>query len=155
VRIGVLVQRIAEEGDVASWTDRGSPGECLGRAKAQLIDVADTIKSMRDCSRVSIELIEATRAIHTALIALGALEESLDDAPSGPYRARTTSRNGEVSQRTVTRLLTASPGPAAATSLLDDDLLEPIETCPMVDRGDRRPFPDRMLREKEGSNPCE
>jgi hypothetical protein len=109
---------------VAGSTDLGKPGELLGKANAELTDVAATIDWLCDCSNPSIELIEATRAIHGALIALAALGASLNDAA---HRAQVMiPRKADASQRFVARPPATCLG-SVPISILYDDLLVPMK----------------------------
>jgi histidinol phosphatase-like enzyme len=89
---------------VADSMDLVRRTELLGRATAELSDVAATIDWLCDCSNPSIELIEATRAVHGALNAVGALGDSLSDVQSAFPRGRAfSSGNGDVGRRSEPR----------------------------------------------------
>lgn len=109
---------------MAGSMDLKNRAERLGKAAAELTDIAATIDWLYDCSDPSMELIEATRAVHGALSVLGTLSASLSDALTAqpPGRAM-SSGNGDVSRRTETR---SSASASVPISILYDDLLEPI-----------------------------
>ena len=118
---------ITTEGTVAGSIGRGSRAELLGRATGELADIAMTIDRLYDCSSHSIELIEATRAIHVALNAVGALSASLGNPHPASARVEEVTPVGEdVSPRTGPTS-SAAPAPCSTPiSILYDDLLEPI-----------------------------
>jgi len=58
--------------------DPGFPGDLLCEATAELISVAATIECLSDSFHPSVELLEAQRAIHNALVALSAWNRPLD-----------------------------------------------------------------------------
>lgn len=113
---------------MAGSIDLESRTELLGKATAELTDVAATIDWLYDCSNPSVELIEATRAIHGALNAVGALGASLSDARSAPLRDRVMS-SGKASLRSEPRSWAPAPG-SALMSILYDDLVEPMKVRP-------------------------
>ena len=115
---------------MAGSMDLESRTECLGKATAELTEVAAIIDWLSDCSSPSIELIEATRAIHGALNAVGALDASLSDAQSARRPGRAiSSGNGDASLRSEAGTWAPAPG-SAPISILYDDLLEPIRARP-------------------------
>ena len=116
---------------MAGSIDLGSRAELLGRATVELVDVSTTIDRLYDCSNHSMELIEATRAIHVALNAVGALSASLSDAQSARPRGQAVSSgNGDVSLRSEARSWAAPTPGSTPTSYLYADLLEPIRVTP-------------------------
>jgi len=57
---------------MAESTDWGYPGGLLDKATTDLISVAAIIDCIYDPSHPSMELLEAKRAVHNALVVLGA-----------------------------------------------------------------------------------
>ena len=129
------------EDTVAGSIDLGSHAELLRRATVELVDVAATIDRLYDCSNHSMELIEATRAIHGALNAVGALSASLSDAQSAQPRGQAVfSGNGDVSLPSEARSWAAPAPGSTPISILYDDLLEPI---PVRSDGEKTPRTSR------------
>ena len=113
---------------MAGPLDLESPTERLHKAKVELADVAATIDWLYDCPHPSMELIEATRAIHGALNAVGALNASLsDDQSARPPVVGLRPGAGNASLRSEARSWTSTPG-SPTISILYDDLLEPINS---------------------------
>ena len=96
----------------------------MGKASAELTDVAATIDWLCDCSDPSIELIEATRAVHGALIALGALGASLErrSANCAPTQAMNP-RKRDASKQSVARRPATCLGSAPISILYDDPIV--------------------------------
>ena len=71
-------------------TDVRKPCELLGRATAELSDVATIVDRLTRVSEPTMELIEAKRAVHTALVSLHALDAAIrsvapaEVTPRGP-----------------------------------------------------------------------
>ena len=65
---------------MADWTDCGYPGGLVCKATADLISIGAMVECLYDPSHPSMELLEAKRAIHNALVALGAWSGALDNA---------------------------------------------------------------------------
>jgi hypothetical protein len=110
----------------------------LCEATAELVGVAATIDALCDSSMPSIELIEANRAIHSALIALGALGALENAPPSDPLsrNQRITPRKGDIGRRSVARR-PAVPLGSTPISILYDDLLVPMRG--LIDGDQARP----------------
>ncbi len=115
---------------MAGSTDLEYPGELLCQARAEFISVAAMIDCLDDTSHPSIELIEAKRAIHSALMALGALGDALDTSPGADAMTRTE----RVTQKT---------GDVQWPSTFDDDLWVPIVLDERPVRPPEAPGPQR------------
>jgi hypothetical protein len=114
---------------VAGSIDLGSRAEILGRATVELFDVAASLDRLYDCTSHSVELIEATRAIHVALNAVSALSASLSDVQSSWPRGQAASLGrADVRARFEVKSWARGPG-SAPISILYDDLLEPIRSA--------------------------
>jgi hypothetical protein len=116
-----------KERNMAMSKGVGHPVETLGRARAELARVVAMVDRLYDSSHLTLELLEAKRAVHSALMALAALDVSLGGTPSSGVGAReaggVTREMSEGRGRTVAeRLSIADPG---FDSILYDDLLVP------------------------------
>jgi len=101
----------------------------LGRATLELFHVAASIDRLYDCSSHSVELIEAIRAIHVALNAVGALSASLSEIQSSWPRGHKGSwEQIEVSPPSEAKGSATEPR-SAPISILYDDLLEPMRSA--------------------------
>jgi len=114
---------------VAGSIDLESRIRRLDKATAELTDVVATIDWLYACSDPSIELIEATRAIHGALNAVGALDGSLSTQLAQPPGRAMSSGNGDARLRSEAKGWAPAPG-SAPISILYDDLLEPMSVRP-------------------------
>jgi hypothetical protein len=102
-----------------------------------LFHVAASIDRLYDCSSHSVELIEATRAIHVALNAVGALSTSLSDVQSSWPRSQAASLGrADVSVQSETKSSATALG-SNPISILYDDLLEPLRSAPTGEKGQR------------------
>ncbi len=59
--------------------ESGAPGRLIDKATASLMNVASMVDCLYDSSSQSMELLEAKRAIHNALVALATWQGSLTD----------------------------------------------------------------------------
>lgn len=147
---------MAREDHMVTSTHPRSPGELLGQAKADLRKVADTIDGL--CLHMdSTETIEAKRAIHAALIALGSLGDLLCEA--SPASRRTPAiipRNEDENRGSVTRFRVSSPG-SPSISIIYNDLLAPVKGASKVGPedqaacGEQKPS-DLMVLDLESSS---
>lgn len=141
---------------MTSSMDFESREELLRKATSELTDVATAIDRLYDCSNPSMELIEATRAIHGALSAVGALDASLSDARSSPpLGGAVSSSNGDVSLRFEARSWVAHAPDSIPISILYNDLLEPTRVRP----DSEKTLPTAMMTPsgqhwKEADRPC-
>ncbi len=75
---------------MAGHTAGGNPEVLARQARSQLMGAAATIDRLGDVCGPSMELLEARRAVHSALVALSGWGGSLDnDAPPGRVLAPT------------------------------------------------------------------
>ena len=90
-------------------------GELLCEATATLISVIATIDCVSDPSSPSMELLEAKRAIHNAIVALRGLEPSLPLCHAGARRCRIRSPCGQGRSMTPVRHQRGSPDISSKT----------------------------------------
>jgi hypothetical protein len=112
-------------------TEVGGPCEVLARATAELLDVAGIVESLIRVSEPTIELIEAKRAVHGALVSLHALDSaigSVSPAETTPQGQR-VSLGGNRASRPPVVGWSVPPPDSVPVSILYDDLLVPMNVA--------------------------
>ena len=119
-------------------TDVSKPCELLGKATAELSDVAAIVDGLTRVSEPTMELIEAKRAVHSALVSLGALDAAIrsvapaEVSPRGPCVSQEGKGAGRprVAKWSAPLPGSESPPGSESVSILYDDLLVPMNLAP-------------------------
>jgi len=98
----------------------------VDKVSIELSTAAAMIDRLAECWRPSMELMEVSRSIHAALVAVGTLEASMKDGPPSSGPVPVLARRYEDGRRSGAGRPPPGDG-SSLVSILYDDLLVPMD----------------------------